>query len=130
MQKLKQGDIVTINRRKYTVLKEKGDMYYLCPTSERMNKNLYLWFPNGNHLIKTDAPSSVFRLPQGKKRNAAVLKEIEIRDDHVFIFGMRFEINKSRLPQDYSTLCIEIKGHTVFLNIQYMSLTLESVIAA
>lgn len=128
MPKYKQCDTVTVNRRKYTVLKEKGDLYYLCPNSEHMGKYIYLWFPNGNHLIKTRTPASVFRL-LGKKRDAFP-KEIEIRDDRVFLFGKPFSIEKDRSSRESSTLCIVVNEALVFLNIQYMSLTLQSVTSA
>lgn len=125
MAKLKVGETVTINDTKYTVLREKGDLYY---ASSDKDDKLHILRRNDT-VISTIVPAGIFRLSEKKKLEYP--KEFEIQEEKILIWGIEFTIlGEPVFNGETISFRVEYEGFgCITLNARFNRMILDSAIA-
>lgn len=125
MAKLKVGEILNINGTKYTVLKEKGDLYYI---SSNTDDKLHILRCNDT-VIGTTVPAGIFRFSEKKKLEYP--KELEIQEEKILIWGIEFTIiGEPVFNGETISFRVEYeKTGCITLNARFNRMVLDSAIA-
>jgi len=122
-KKPRPGEIIEVEEKSFTVVKEKGDLFYLAPVEGEV-KNIHLLFFKSSKLIETKILTSALRIPHNPD-------ETKMVGDNVIIWGVSFKrIGKSNCAAESLNLQVQYEEITVSLQIHFASLSLESATAA
>lgn len=124
-QKLQVGSTVEIKKVSYTIMKEKGDLYYASSNRDEM---LHILRQNDT-AIATKVPTGIFRL--GERKKAEYPNEFEIQKDKILIWGVEFTlIGEPTFSGETVSFLVEYKKTgCITLNVRFRKMILDSAIA-